>query len=51
MQDIVIPSFYAQYGFKNKLCATDAVYACDAALESVVIFYLIFYFVVMLFVM
>ncbi|XP_071094476.1 cell division control protein 45 homolog [Haliotis cracherodii] len=34
MQDIVIPSFSAQYGYRNKLCATDAVYACCAVLEG-----------------
>jgi hypothetical protein len=36
MQDIVLPSFSAQYGYKVKLCATDVVLACAAVLEGVV---------------
>lgn len=33
-EDIVIPSFNAQYGYRNKLCASDVVLACCALLES-----------------
>ena len=36
MQDIMLPSFAAQYGYKIKLCATDVVLACAAVLEGVV---------------
>ncbi|KAK7462004.1 hypothetical protein BaRGS_00038586 [Batillaria attramentaria] len=35
MQDIVLPSFSAQYGYKTKLCAADVVLACAAVLEGV----------------
>ncbi|KAK7088800.1 hypothetical protein V1264_022672 [Littorina saxatilis] len=35
MQDIVLPSFWAQYGYKTKLCASDVVLACAAVLEGV----------------
>ncbi|XP_059141300.1 cell division control protein 45 homolog [Physella acuta] len=35
MQDVILPSFCMQYGYKNLLCATDYVYACTAILESV----------------
>ncbi|XP_033747411.1 cell division control protein 45 homolog isoform X3 [Pecten maximus] len=34
-QDVVFPSFFAQYGYKNKLCATDVVLGCVATLESI----------------
>ncbi|XP_063448909.1 cell division control protein 45 homolog [Mytilus trossulus] len=34
-QDVVIPSFSAQYGYKNKLCAADYVLACVATLENI----------------
>ncbi|XP_074641987.1 cell division control protein 45 homolog [Tubulanus polymorphus] len=34
-RDIFLPSFVAQYGFKNRLSAMDAAYACAALLESV----------------
>lgn len=33
--DVVIPSYNAQYGFKNKLCAADVTLACSATLESI----------------
>ncbi|XP_064612801.1 cell division control protein 45 homolog [Liolophura sinensis] len=33
--DVVVPSFFAQYGYRNKLSATDVAHACVAALESV----------------
>ncbi|XP_064620177.1 cell division control protein 45 homolog [Lineus longissimus] len=33
--EIFIPSFLAQYGYRNKLCAMDVAYACAALLESV----------------
>ncbi|BFZ04616.1 hypothetical protein BsWGS_07655 [Bradybaena similaris] len=35
IQDVIIPSFTMQYGYKHLLCATDFVYACAASLESV----------------
>ena len=35
-QDLFLPSFHAQYGYKNRYCATDIVYICEAALQSVV---------------
>ena len=35
-EDVVIPSFNVQYGYKNKLCAADVVQACVATLESIV---------------
>ncbi|ESO96679.1 hypothetical protein LOTGIDRAFT_176566 [Lottia gigantea] len=35
MQDVVVPSFSAQYGFKNKLAAADVVYATASVLESI----------------
>ncbi|KAL8566410.1 hypothetical protein ACOMHN_011988 [Nucella lapillus] len=34
-QDLVLPSFMAQYGFRIKLCAADMVLACAAVLEGV----------------
>ncbi|XP_002736001.2 cell division control protein 45 homolog [Saccoglossus kowalevskii] len=34
LDDMFHPSFQAQYGFKNKFCATDFVYAVGAVLES-----------------
>ena len=37
-QKLFLPSFHVQFGFKNKFCATDAVLACEAMLESVVRF-------------
>ena len=33
--DLFLPSFNAQYGYKNKVCASDIVYACEAVLETV----------------
>ncbi|GFO29670.1 cell division control protein 45 homolog, partial [Plakobranchus ocellatus] len=33
-QDIVLPSFSMQFGYRNILCATDYVLACAATLES-----------------
>lgn len=36
MQDIVVPSFTAQCGYKTRLSATDMVLACVAVLEAVV---------------
>ncbi|RUS81435.1 hypothetical protein EGW08_010819 [Elysia chlorotica] len=33
-QDIVLPSFTMQFGYRNLLCATDYVLACAATLES-----------------
>ncbi|XP_050411374.1 cell division control protein 45 homolog [Patella vulgata] len=35
IQDVVLPSFYAQYGFKSKLSATDVVYATASILEAI----------------
>ncbi|PVD33123.1 hypothetical protein C0Q70_08572 [Pomacea canaliculata] len=35
MQDIVVPSFTAQCGYKTRLSATDVVLACVAVLEAV----------------
>jgi len=32
-EDVILPSFFAQYGFKNKLCATDVAYVMAATLE------------------
>ncbi|KAL5017064.1 hypothetical protein ScPMuIL_006653 [Solemya velum] len=34
-QDVVVPSFSAQYGYKNKLSANDVAYAAVAVLESI----------------
>ncbi len=34
--ELFLPSFHAQYGYKNKFCAADVVRACEALLESVV---------------
>ena len=34
--ELFLPSFHAQYGYKNKFCASDVVFACEALLESVV---------------
>ena len=33
--DVVVHSFMAQYGYKNKLCAADVTLACAATLESI----------------
>lgn len=33
-EDVILPSFFAQYGFKNKLCATDVAHATVAILEN-----------------
>ncbi|WAR03472.1 CDC45-like protein [Mya arenaria] len=33
-EDVILPSFFAQYGFKNKLCATDVTYVTAAILEN-----------------
>ncbi|KAK6183991.1 hypothetical protein SNE40_006545 [Patella caerulea] len=35
IQDVVLPSFYAQYGFKSKLSATDVVFATASILEAI----------------
>ena len=35
-EDVILPSFFAQYGFKNKLCATDVTYVTAAILENMV---------------
>lgn len=35
-EDVILPSFFAQYGFKNKLCATDVAHATVAILENTV---------------
>ncbi|XP_070572365.1 cell division control protein 45 homolog [Ptychodera flava] len=35
LDDIFLPSFQAQYGYKNKFCAADVVHAVGAILESV----------------
>lgn len=35
VQDVILPSFSLQYGYKNLMCATDYVLACTAVLESV----------------
>lgn len=35
LENITLPSFHAQYGFKNKFCAFDIAYAVEAVLESV----------------
>ncbi|XP_076453006.1 cell division control protein 45 homolog [Babylonia areolata] len=35
MQDLILPSFIAHYGFKIKLCAADVVLGCAAVLEGV----------------
>jgi len=34
--ELFLPSFHAQYGYRNKLCAADVVRACEALLESMV---------------
>ncbi|KAL4225254.1 DNA replication initiation factor cdc45 [Mactra antiquata] len=33
-EDIILPSFFAQYGFKNRLCATDVAMVTAAILEN-----------------
>ncbi|KAK3576694.1 hypothetical protein CHS0354_024303 [Potamilus streckersoni] len=33
-KDVIVPSFFAQYGFRNKLCAMDISLACASILES-----------------
>ena len=33
-EDVILPSFFAQYGYKNKLCATDVVHVTAAVLET-----------------
>ena len=38
MQDIVFASFILQYGFRNRYCAADVVYALLSTLESTVSF-------------
>ncbi|XP_072164043.1 cell division control protein 45 homolog [Diadema setosum] len=35
LDNITLPSFHAQYGFKNKFCAFDIAYAVEAVLESI----------------
>ncbi|XP_071949522.1 cell division control protein 45 homolog [Antedon mediterranea] len=35
LDQITVPSFYAQFGYKNKFCAFDAVHAASALLESI----------------
>lgn len=35
-QDLFLPSFHAQYGYRNKVCAMDVVYAAESTLESIV---------------
>ncbi|XP_063965219.1 cell division control protein 45 homolog [Lytechinus pictus] len=35
LENITLPSFLAQYGFKNKFCAFDIAYAVEAVLEAV----------------
>ncbi|KAK2169147.1 hypothetical protein LSH36_12g20040 [Paralvinella palmiformis] len=34
-QDLFLPSFHAQYGYKNRYCATDVIYASEAVLQDV----------------
>jgi len=34
--ELFLPSFHAQYGYRNKLCAADVVRACEALLDSMV---------------
>ena len=35
-QDLFLPSFHAQYGYKNKVCAADVIASCEAYLEALV---------------
>lgn len=32
-QDIFLPSFHVQYGYRNKFCAEDVVHSCEAVLQ------------------
>ncbi|KAJ8312699.1 hypothetical protein KUTeg_010072, partial [Tegillarca granosa] len=34
-QDVIVPSFSAQYGYKNKLCAMDVTLSCASILEAI----------------
>lgn len=33
---MIVPSFSAQYGYKNKLCAMDVTLSCASILEAIV---------------
>ena len=35
-EDVILPSFFAQYGYRNKLCATDVAYVIASVLENTV---------------
>jgi len=42
--ELFLPSFHAQYGYRNKLCAADVVQACEALLESMVHNFLLYFY-------
>ena len=33
-EQLLVPSFKAQYGYKNRYCAADMVYSCESLLEA-----------------